>query len=64
MTPCSRCASTSPNSSCFVCAEPEQEEKPYDDCDDDNGHDDYLERILDRADRFYTEQKDREFERP
>jgi hypothetical protein len=47
-----------------VCAEPEQEEKPYDDCDDDNGHDDYLERILDRADRFYTEQKDREFERP
>ncbi len=62
MSACSRCNSSTPNSSCFVCAEPEPEGNPYDDYDDDQGHDDYIERLLDRADYLRTERKDREME--
>ena len=64
MTPCSRCEATTPNTSCFVCAEPDEEEKPYHDDDDDQGHDDYVERLLDRADHLRTERKDRDFQTP
>jgi len=59
---CSRCDSPYPNSGCFVCAEPPAEDPPYDEDDDDQGHDDHLERLLDRADYLRTERKDRYIE--
>lgn len=66
MSACSRCNSRWPNSSCFVCAEPDKypddDDQEHDDYADDQGHDDYVERLLDRADHLRTERKDSEWE--
>lgn len=57
---CSRCNSPWPNKSCYVCAEPEEDEDTYP--DDEEASDTALDRLLDQADYLRDKRRDDSWE--